>query len=563
MMKQKLTLVASIAFLAIITTGCGGGKKASIPVPKDAAVVMRINSASLGSKLSWNEIKSSEWFKLMTADAEEEMTPVQKSILENPENAGIDLNSDMYFFYEIKGKHGYVVAQGQLSDPKKFETTLSSLGERMKFKKDGDINSIGEDEACLTWDKSKFMFVGATPAPTADFGRRYDEDEEELSIDSLVKYAKGIYNLKQNASMSSDARFTSLLKEPGDMHILYNSSAFTKGAMGMLKMLKAGSLLEGNATGMALNFENGKISINSKSWYGKELGALMKKYQPSHFDAGMLKRIPSDNLAGFMAMNYPPEALKEFLKLLGVDGLVNGFTSQVGVSIDDFIKANKGDVLLAVSDFSVKERSISIPMGDGEPYVYKSTGPDANILFATSVKDKAAFGKLVDAVRNEIGKDEDAKLGMKEVKYAFNDNWFVLGNNQATVDGFAGGSNSSIAALASQVSGHPFGGFIDFQKIFPNIQLDGADGEEINAQMFSKAAEAWDNMIFYGGEMKDGATTGHFEINLKDKSTNSLKQLYTFFNNMANEKLRREMDFDMEPPVVDSTILPPPAIPVK
>lgn len=554
-------LVAALA--AIIITGCGGGgKKASIPVPEDAAFVMHINSASLGSKLNWSEIKSSEWFKIMLADAEdEEMTPLQKSILDNPENSGIDMKGDAYVSYHIRSGYGYIVMQGKLSDPKKFESVLGGMGDEVKIKKDGDINYSGKDEDNLvSWTADRFVLIQATPAP----GGFEDDDEggmRKLTTDSVLRYAKSIYNLKQGASMGGDSRFSSLMKEPGDMHVLYNASAFMGKGMEMLKILKGGSFLSDNAAGMVVNFENGKITVNSKSWYSKELGELMKKYQPGNFDVSMLKRIPSQNLAGLIAMNYPPEGIKEFVKMLGADGMLNGFMGRVGLSLDDFVKANKGDLLLAVSDFAVKEQTISIPMGDGEPYTYSDTRPDANILFATSVKDKAAFTKLVDAVKNEMGEDEDAVMGAGKVKYAFNDNWFVLGNNQSAVDGFAGGSNSSIAAFADRISGHPFGGFIDLQKILPNVKDNEMSGSD--KEILAKAVETWDNIIFYGGEMKDGATVGHFEINMKDKSANSLKQFFGFINNIAMSKMRGERGFDedMKVEVPDSTILfTPPVI---
>lgn len=572
-MKQKLSYVCLAAFVAIMITACGGGKKADISVPKDAAFVMHINAGSLGSKLSWSEIKNSDWFKMMVENdaGKEEMTPLQKSILENPENSGIDLKSDFYISYQVQGNHGYIVAQGKLSDAKKFDSVLTGLSKEIKVKKDGSISYFGKDgKDLMSWTTDKFMLIQTTPAPGQLGRRRYDSDEkaESFNTDSVLKYAKSIYNLKQSASISGDSRFSSLLSEQGDMHLLYNSNALMQGPMQMLELLSNASLLKDNATGMVVNFENGKVSVNSKSWYGKELREFMTKYKPGNFDAEMLKRVPSQNLAAVMAMNYPPEGLKEFLKLLGVDGMLNGAMGNVGLSIDDFVKANKGDILFAVSDFSVKEKEVSIPMSEGKPMTYKTTGPDANILFATSVKDKAAFAKLIDAVRNQMGGEEDAVMGMAKVKYSFNDNWFVLGNNQTTVDGFAGGSNSSVAALTSQISGHPMGGFIDFQKILPNIQPGG--DEDMNTTMIARAAQTWENMIFYGGEMKDDAMTGHFEINLKDKSTNSLKQMYTFISNIANENLKREMDFDERPSAdMDSAIMIPApsmdtaAIPIK
>ncbi|NOT49674.1 MAG: DUF4836 family protein [Chitinophagaceae bacterium] len=567
---KNLLVLAPVIFLL---ASCGG-KKASVPVPKDAAIVMHFNMASLSSKLPWSEIKSAEWFKMIAEEAEEdeEMTPLQKSLLENPENSGVDLKSDLYFFMQVKGKNAYAVVSGKLSDAKKFESTIQGISEMLRIKKDGSISYLGNEEGCLTWTSNRFIFVAPTKAPGSDFGprRRYydeeDEDEdrdEEQNFESLLQFAKDVHGLKQSNSISSDSHFSSLMKETGDIHLFFASNAFMQDAMGPLRMLKASSLLEGNAAGLAINFDNGKVSVNSKSWYGKELGELMKKYQPGNLNADMLKRIPSQNLAGVLAMNYPPEGIKEFIKILGAEGLVNGFMSEAGVNIDDFVKANKGDVMVAVSDFSIKEKKITTQIGD-ESYTYSDTKPDANILFATSVKDKATFTKLMDAVKKEMNKNknEDMETGEEEPKYVLTDSWFVMGNNQGTIDSFAAGRNTNSAALISQISGHPFGGFIDLQKIFAGISFPEEKGNWSLNERILLAAQNWENIIFYGGEMKDGATTGYFEINLKDKSTNSLKQFYSFIGQMVGEQRKnlmyRDEEVDIPPPaVMDSPVVEP------
>ena len=562
-MKSFKPVLLFIAAAAFFFCSCGSKKTAGIAIPKDAAVAIQFNTASLSKKLSWNDIKASELYKNFEKEiADKELTTLQKNLLENPENSGIDLNSNLTFFYEAKGKYGYAVFQGKLSDPQKFETTIKELAKNSSFSKSGDINYAGEEDNCLTWNKERFMIVNGSPVSKNDNDFSYNDDENvnSLNLDSLVKYAKSIYDLKASSSLGNDDRFSSLLKETGDVHIFYKPDGVINENMGALKMLKAGSILKGNAAGMAVNFENGKASVNSKNWYGKELSAFMKKYEPENLDASMLKRVPSDNLAAMLAFKYPPKALQEFLKLLGVDGLLNMFTAQMGISVDDFVKANKGDVLLAVSDFAVKEKTSSIAMGDGEPFSFTSTAPDANFIFATSVNDKAAFTKLVDVVKSEITK-QDSEEALNKVKYAFNDNWLVLGNQQIAVDGFATGNSNSTNPLTSQITGHPFGGFIDFQKIAAGLpkpkEGDEETMNEIDTETVSKLAANWENMIFYGGEFKNNATIGHYEINLKDKNTNSLKQLFNFLSSVANEKIKKENDWEREFNKMDSTkVLP-------
>lgn len=540
-MKFTFKTVIPVLAVAVLITSCGGGNKpASVLVPENAGVVLHISGASLNAKLSWEDVKNTDWYKLMMKDEGEDMTPVRKAILENPENSGIDIKSDFYVFYEIRGTHGYTVVQGGLADAKKFETLITSGKEKPQVKKEGNISIAAkgdEMDGCLTWTNDHFIFVSAEEAPFADTYSRYmdkdnDKKEAPFTTDSLVKYAKDLYNLKQGKSMGSNDHFTSTMKEAGDMHFFFNSNMLPKTDLGPMALVDIYKFTKGNESGTAINFDNGKITANSRSWYNKDINEMMDKYKPGKINEDMLKRIPSQNLAAVIAINYPPEAFKDFFKLIGADGLLNAGLAQVGFSIDDFVKANKGDVLIAVSDFAVKEKTIKVDMGDAEPYSYTKTQPDANILFATSVNDKAAFSKLMDAAKSQAGQTEGAANELEAVKYAMNDNWFIIGNNQQTIDDFAAGKGAAPSPLISQISSHQTGGFIDLQKILPFV-LAEKEKTEKDQLAVNEAIQTWDNIVFWGGERDGSARLGHLEINMKDKNTNSLKQLFTFINKMA------------------------------
>jgi hypothetical protein len=317
-------------------------------------------------------------------------------------------------------------------------------------------------------------------------------------------------------------------------------------------LFKATSLLEGNVSGYTLTFDNGKITASSKSWYNKELGAVMKKFKSGNVNTDMLKRISGQNVSVVIAANYQPEGLKELLKSFGVDGLVNGFMGGVGLSIDDFVKATKGDLLFAVSDFAVKDKQMSFGGDSTSDFSFSTPQPDANILFAASINDKPSFDKIEGAIKSELSKN-GVPEDLSKIKYTVKDNWFIVGNKQESVDGFAAG-NKTDHAFISKISGHPMGAYIDLQKILGSIQTKEAG--DFN-KVLSGEGKIWDNIIFYGGEMKDGATVGFFEVNMIDKNTNSLKQLHNFFNTMAKTFMNTH-DFDMDDrefPAVDTVVI--------
>ena len=75
--------------------------------------------------------------------------------------------------------------------------------------------------------------------------------------------------------------------------------------------------------------------------------------------------------------------------------------------------------------------------------------------------------------------------------------------------------------------------------------------------MMDKTSKMWKNVSMTGGDMKGDALSFHFEANLVDEKTNSLKQLNTYFNDMHHmSEVKRKQD-----PVLknlDSLLTPPP-----
>lgn len=546
-MKTTIKNLFKIFSFIFILSSCGK-KAADVLIPEDVAMVLHINAASLSSKLTWDEIKNSEWFKM--ASKEGPTNDIQKKIMENPESSGIDLKSDMYLYMQIRANNSYVVVQGKIKDVKAFEATIKNVSDKKtedstgEIKKEGSFSYMGDEDGCLIWTNDRFIIVGNAgdfQSSQNIFGTR---KKIKITIDSILKYTKDLYGLKQKNSITNDKRYASLASEKGDIHFWLNSSSLIKSSMPAgLDLFKAASLLEGNVTGYTVNFENGKITANTKSWFNNELGALMKKYKPGNLNTDMLKRIQGKELSVVFAMNYPPEGLKEFLKLFGVDGMINGFIGEVGLTIDDFVKANKGDLLFAVSDFSVRDTQMRLEGMGKNDFGFSTPRPDANVLFATSINDKPSFDKMIDVLKTQISKNGGAK-DLAMIKYTVKDNWFIASNVQESLDGFAAG-NTTDHSFIGKISGHPMGGFIDFQKLSSGIKTKQLGGTE---KIFTSDNKVWENMVFYGGEMKEGAFVAYMEVNLFDKNTNSLKQINSYMNTVAKttqEEMNRRMnDFD-------------------
>ena len=561
-MKLKLTPLALLASLVIVFTSCSN--KANVPVPEDAAIVIHIDGASLSSKLPWEEIKKSEWFNIANQEVKDDLA---KKILDNPDESGVDIKSDAYIFMKTRGRGGYAAVICGIKDEKKFETFIGKVREGEKVEKKEGLSVLADHSNVLTWNDKRLVFIadnpdinsGASMMGNSGKSRRFDTD-------SLLKFAKEVYDLKGSKSLASNSKFASLMKEEGDVHFWMNAgSLYTNALPAMLAITKASLLFEGNISAATISFDNGKITAKGRSYYNKELAAVYKKYSMKNIDEDMLKSIPAGDVAAVIAMNYPPEGVKEFISLLGVDGLVNMFLAEAGFSVEDFVKANKGDLLLSVSDFSVGEKEKTMTMYDGTQHTYKSTQPDAKLLFATSVADKPSFEKLMSILKEKISQEagSGATEVMNKIPYLLKDNWFIAGNDSSSVHSF--GSAKADHSFISKIKGHPMGGFLDIQKFISGSKPSFAD-DSTATLIADQSLKVWQDIVFHGGEFKDGGTDSYMEINMVDKNTNSLKQLNSYLGfiavKMKEQEKRREEAYrrEWDNPAMDSVqVVPAPA----
>ncbi len=543
-MRIKLLPALLVAFSAVFfMASCG--KKTNTQgryIPKDALVAVHLNGASLNAKLPWDEVKTNNAFKLAYADSA--IDALSKAAMENPENTGVDIKSDMAFFVVKDSSGGYAAFQGKVSDAAKFKSYYTaSIKDATASEKDG-LQFLTSGRVTISWDKDKFIMVSDIPEMN-----QMKELENRNIWDTTytppvytitrntVATATSIYNLKEDASLAKEERFSKLVSDKGDIHFWMNIESLYTGMPGMeaLAMINMTKLYEDSRFAASANFENGQIKVDMKSYGGKEITDIYKKYSGSSVSADMAERLPSKDIALFLAMNFKPEGIREFIKLTGMEGLINMGTAMLGFNMDDFIKANKGDVLLSVHDFAVDS------LGK----------PNPTILFSASIGDKASFDKLI-AAGEKMGKESGDSDG---ISYSKNDKYFAIGTNKAANDQFINGKGGNTPAFWDKVKAGPIAGYINLQILMNAFKAESVK-DSVALESFALSQNFWNDIVLSGGEFKDGGIEQHVEINLVDKSTNSLKQLNKYVSDLSViiDKRKQAKKEDMPiPAVTDST----------
>lgn len=560
MKLRSLVLLAAASLL--LFTACKNSKSPDLLVPKEALMAIHINLESLSSKLSWDEVSKTNWFQDIAKEASTDS--VAKQLLAQPAQSGVNTSkSQTFFIASSKPRSFYTGFEGSLKDAAAFEKFLHQVDKEQKasFTKEGDLNlAFSNEDVVIAWNNSKFLMLGnfgadkyGIPGNDAIYS-----SGNPLTVDSLKQIAVNLFKRKGDALLGSDKRFAELVTDGGDLHWWgnYVSTIFNEYSGGMLSMMKVNLLVENTATAATISFDNGKITARSRQYVGKEVTNLFKEYEPKPISEATLSRLPASEVLAAGAFSYKPEGLKALLQLIGMDGMVNGFLGRAGYSVDEFIKANKGEILFAISDFDLKRDSTAYEDFDGKKsYIYRNE-PKINFVAGTSVNDKEAFNKLIGILLKETDKIDQAK---PNVSYKLGDSWFATGTSTGEVDAFlAGGSKP---AYASKIAGHHAGFYLNFNRLFSIMQTikeyEKADAASERWQsekaMLDASASFWDEVVA-NGDVKNGVLTSYAEVVLKDKNTNSLVQLNKYLDKMYTLR-PKEKAWDMS----DAELTPIPA----
>ena len=495
-------------------------------IPKEAAIVIQIDGKSLSAKLPWEEIKQNPAFKQACNDST--IPAAMKVLLNNPDSAGIDTKTDMLLFVQKDSSGGYVAFEGTVKDENLFKTFNKQFTEKATESEKDGVNFISKAPLCIGFTKDKFVYVFDAPQMKQMDGLSKRMQQDSIAIApaktrDIGATCKAIFALKDDNSLAKNEKFTKLLKESGDIHFWMNTEELSKDAFDnpMLAMVNLEKFYKGSLTTATINFDNGKISIAGKSYVGEDLGKIYKKYSGGKVSEDMIKRMPGKDVVGLMAMSFKPEGIREILTMANLDGVANMGLKFAGFTIDDFIKANKGDILFGASDLTLKKDSVKYNLYDKEDGSVQDK-PVFNFVFATSIGDKYAFNKLVNAGK-KLGEKQMGDSSTAPFAYNSNGTYFTIANNKENADKYLAGSNTNFDFI-SKINGEPFGGYLNIHLLLKAFEGEAAKDSSAKI-VYDASLNLWDNILLKGGDFTDGAISSNIEINLADKTTNSLKQL--------------------------------------
>ena len=97
-----------------------------------------------------------------------------------------------------------------------------------------------------------------------------------------------------------------------------------------------------------------------------------------------------------MVFNFNPQIIAEIIRFGGLESTVNQYLQKQELTLDDILKAFKGDFSIVFSDFGIKEKEYN---SNGNKFSVKQ--PSAKLLFNATIGDKAAYDKIVSKLADQ------------------------------------------------------------------------------------------------------------------------------------------------------------------
>ena len=286
----------SLLIIAVAAASCSKqGKDYTDYIPKDAAIVMKVNMGSIMAKTDAksNKLIASQIGQLTGTEKE-----MAEALLGNPEQLGIDMKRDAYVFIADKegDKGGIIFA---LTDMDKFAATLSQVaGSPEITEKDGMKRLCPDDEIALAFnDNFCLAFI--------------DESKKEAAaqLDALLA-------MPEQDNINALKSFAAFKADKVDMGMLIALETILEYGQEYSQMLPEDFTVDDCYMAYSILFDNGKTTMSCR--YDAESEAskeYIRKYTGISGKAGteFFKYLDKNALMALVT-NTNGEKLTEYLK---------------------------------------------------------------------------------------------------------------------------------------------------------------------------------------------------------------------------------------------------------
>ena len=373
MFKTNYTTTCLLLLLILFITSC----KQSTPkqtkyIPKDASVVLSINPKKLKDKLADSKVSLDSIMRsAFSGDTSFVITG------DDIANSGIDVTKDIYLFVNQSGSmmSGSSVTTGIVAAMDKVSAFEAFLKKKMPS---ADIKK----ESSYSYARLKNGFVAGWNDDVVLIdnvnGYNMQNGGQSTTPDAAHQQLTTLFSQKEDASLASLKQFRDANDNKADV-FFWSSSNGALTSIPMVGMSKASDLFKDTYTSGAINFENGEVDMDLKTYANEVLKDTLKKYAGPKVNMDLLNKYPGA-VNGFAVFSFDPKLIVAILNFAGVAQTANQFLQNQGFTLDDITKAFKGDFAVIFSNVGTAQKEVQ---------GYKYSTLTAHLIVDAAIGDKA------------------------------------------------------------------------------------------------------------------------------------------------------------------------------
>lgn len=494
-------------------------------IPKDATVVLGVSLKNLQQKLDKSKFNIDSLLKSLNKNAADSSGNIS---WEDVKNSGIDLSSNVYAFVNQQGSvmTGQTVNTGMiavLKNPASFEAFLKKQDPDTEIKKGTNFSYAQLKEGFTAgWNDDILILSNVSGYKTATSNQ-----------DTDVKQLTTLFAQKEAESVASIDAFRNLSTEKADA-LFWTNSGSSLASVPFVGMTKAADLFKDSYTAGLINFEEGKAVMDTKTYVGDDLKDILNKYSGTKADLDLVEKYPYP-VNGFALFSFNPKIIAEIIQYIGFTTTVNQFFQQFNFTLDDVLKAFKGDFAFEFSDFGFTESP-----HENNPRMKIKT-PSAKLLFDAKIGDKASYEKVVSALAEKgimvkEGNQYIPKL-MQDNPDGFamqtDDKNMVVASDSSLLRLYKNGKGDANipADIKDKVKGKSSALYVNIISILNALPKDTIQSE--TAVQIENARHTFKNILITGENFDGKKISGSVELRMMNDKENSFVSIVKYFSSMA------------------------------
>lgn len=555
-------------------------------LPENVNSVIHIDVKSLGSKIPGETFRQSIIYQQLMKNPEMPLN----ALFSEPEKLGIDLSAGIIVAMHDGGYTRFRKSQPEvyvLIKLKNGETFTSSLNKMLPPGEDGEKKEIyqtygtdriiangtgpvagwNNDVFILTTSQSEEMkaeiekyMVSFSPdtveavdtMPVTDTAIVPPTDYTEMT-EKLKKlqrnYCFELLTPKNSGKWFSNKLFLEMLLAKGDIRVWNGKMAnpATGNMLPFADLFKKLQSFSGEHTVSLINFENGKIVMQSRAYLNEELSAIYQKYPIPGQNMELIKRLPAGNLVGLANFSFSQQMAREFFEKSGLPNLIDSFKNQIPFDVNLLQGAFKSEFTAAVIQSEVNDNM--------DEWTKKSLG--FQLILALPILDKSKFDQIrakIPALIDSMKKEKETFMKDPPLVAKHTDDLLLVSFSQQTIDAFLKGTPGQTHSWMTAYSQYPMLMSLNLGELV--AMLPSGESRKSRQLDFVKSMFGnFDKILAYGGQYEKGSVNSTAEVTFRNTRENALKQLFEMINTLAENK--ELMDEEEDSYYMDSVMVAP------